>query len=144
RQQENSEKVIIYPIVGLLSLFVLFQCVNGIGYVKYDAGYNIALLLNQINDIEVIGYKMDDVPQKGLDFYSKNSYISVDNLDIIKNNGKPIYLVSKYEYLQQIMNKYPKGLVYKNISGCEIGIYLENLFDLNKLKLTHFIIIKLN
>ena len=67
-------------------------------------------------------------------------------MDTIQNDEHSVYLVTKNENLKQIIDKYPTATVYKNISGCEIGTYLENLLDLNKLKpkLTHFIIIKLN
>jgi hypothetical protein len=146
RKRCGGLKCVIFPVDSILTLFVIIMCVNGIEYAKYDAGYSIAQQLNRSVHGDVIGYKMDDMPLKSLDFYSKNHYISSENLDTLHLVSKPFYIVTHDNELKLVQGKFKNTQVYMNSSGCQIGTFMTNILHKDKLQaaLDKYVVIKVN
>lgn len=146
RKKYGGLKCVVFPVVSILTLFVTIMCVNGIEYAKYDAGYNIAQELNRDAHGEIIGYKMDDMPLKSLDFYSKNHYTSSENLDTLQQSRQPFYIVTSENELKLVQKKFQNTQVYMNFNGCQIGTFMANILHKDKLQsaLNKYVVIKVN
>jgi 4-amino-4-deoxy-L-arabinose transferase-like glycosyltransferase len=124
-------KTVVFPTIAMAVFFVFAMCVNGIEYAKYDAGYQIALNLNQEKSLEVIGYKIELM---SLDLYSKNSYRLVNNLGDIGGIRNGFYLVTAQNILPEVMDKFPNSQLINNIYGCKIETFLANMLHPDKLQ----------
>lgn len=137
-------KTIAYPTIAMSVLFIFAMVVNGVGYAKYDAGYQIAKFLNrQSHQEKVVGYKIDLL---SLDFYSKNPYVLLDNLAIARQEAVPAYLIVKQDQLPDIRANFAHAQVIKQFGGCSIETYLRNVIQPEQLhnKLTQYVVIKIN
>ncbi len=142
RNWDIAKKTIIFPVISILTVFVFAMCVNGLAYVKYDAGYQIAKYLNKEEHMEVVGYKIDLM---SLDLYSVNKYISVENLDELNEKNSSVYLVTNKINADDVYKKYPQAMVVNKVSGCSIETFLGNVVNQGKLKerLDSYVILKI-
>lgn len=146
KQKYGSFKAILYPVISMFGLFIIVMCVNGLEYVKYDVGYQIAKALNNKVHANIVGYKMSDVPLKSLDFYTKNNYISIDDLNCLPDNSSIFYIVAPIQEISKIKQRFRSASVYMEFSGCEIGPFLSNLISKDKLKknLIKYVVMKVS
>ncbi|MFN8770245.1 MAG: ArnT family glycosyltransferase [Neisseriaceae bacterium] len=143
----SDSNYIIYPVVSILTLFIVIMCVNGIAYAKYDVGYNIATKLNKnVKNGVIVGYKMDDMPLKGLEFYSKNNYIANDNLDQLPQKNTTFYIVTHEDEVKTVQGKFKSSTLYISFSGCSIEKFLANIANKHNLakQLDRYVVIKVD
>jgi 4-amino-4-deoxy-L-arabinose transferase-like glycosyltransferase len=136
RSQNKYSKTLYYPSITICLVFVFVTLVNGTGYVKYDAGYQIATYLNRDTNIKLVGYDIDIL---GLNLYSHNQYQQVDDLQQLATIVPPYYLITqqKDQNIVQMSNKHHQ--LVTTISGGSIEDYLHHVLnkkdlaqDLNK------------
>ncbi len=146
-ENKLSTLLIFAPISGILILFITLMCINGMIYVKYDIGFNLAKSINkESGNVQLIGYKIDSMPLKSLELYSKFPIAYVDNLDNITKSRSAV-IVLPVKYLDILKNKQHKSLVVmKVVSGCEFGVFLNNLYKLSNIKnqLDEYVIVRVN
>lgn len=89
---KNSEfiKALIFPLLPIWIAFMLITFANGITYRNYDVGAQISDYLNNLNNHQIIDYKIDSL---SLEFHSKLPYKRIENLSDLKNEKLPFYLV---------------------------------------------------
>ena len=139
-----SVKTLVYPTVAMCTVFVFAMFVNGDGYAKYDAGYQMARYLNQQpQTIPVLGYRIDLL---SLDFHVHNPYTLTENLETVTSLQKPVYLVTKTDQLPEVETKFPGSQVMQNFAGGSIETYLQNVTNPDKLtkELTKYVVVQIN
>lgn len=136
-------RTLIYPSIAISALFVVVTSVNGIAYARYDAGYQIAKVYNQQNNINIIGYQLRDL--LSLDINSKNTYIPVDNVDQIDPKLNNAYIVANRDNQQAILEHIPNAKVVDQFEGLSIEAFLAGIIDKDHLTkdLKHFVVIKI-
>ncbi len=117
-------KVIAYPSITICILFILATMINGIGYAKYDAGYQIFLYLNKEQKLPIISYKIDYMKLLSLDLYSQNGYEVEDNLEKIKDYQRPFYLVSKKINQNELEKQFKTVKIIGYFYGINIRDYI--------------------
>lgn len=136
-------RILIYPTLTVIMVFIFAMLINGMNYVKYDAGYQIALYLNKQPSITVVGYKVDLM---SLDFHSKSNYILIDDLAAINNLPKPLYVVTLASEMPNIMTNHFSANIVDQFAGGSIETYLRNAMHQQQLnnKLTRYIILRID
>jgi len=139
------EQIVIAPCLSIIFVFIMAMCLNGIGYSKYDAGYNIANYLNAQQAQKIIAYKLDSMPLKNAEFHSQSREYYYRNNLTNKLTGK-WYIITPIENTQQVLLQNATAKVVYQISGCEFGTYLAHLGNLPGLEsqLTKYAIIKID
>jgi 4-amino-4-deoxy-L-arabinose transferase-like glycosyltransferase len=141
-----TQQLIFSPLLAMLLLFVIAMCVNGIGYINYDVGYNMAKYLNAQEATNIIAYRLDSMPLKNAEFHSKAQvYYYSESLPLQHLSGT-WYIITPSENANKILTDNKNARLQQIISGCEIGTYLANLKDKTQLvnQLSKYAIIKVN
>lgn len=137
-------KTLVYPTIAIITVFVFAMLVNGISYAKYDAGYQIAKYLNQTEvAAPIVGYRVDLL---SLDLHANSPYILLDDINTVKNQQHPFYIVTKLEDKQLIMQNLPNASLINTISGGSIETFLGNITNKEHLQqhLTKYVILEIN
>ena len=135
-------KIIIYPSIVMCMVFVFAMTVNGIEYAKYDAGYQMALYLNNTKT-NMAGYKIDLI---SLDLHSNNNYQLIDNQEGLDKLIKPSYIVVEPHNINELRSKFPKLIVIRDFAGCSFETYLANIIhpELLNQKLKKYVVLQIN
>lgn len=124
-------KAIVYSVLAINYVFIVLLLVYGGIYAKYDVGYNIANYINQQkNKLAVIDYKLHSLT---LDFYSKDHYKIIGNIDELANVGRPYYVVTDIKNLNELKKTYQQQIiVIKYFYGTTIDKVIQNAINLDK------------
>ncbi len=135
-------KTIIYPSIVMCMVFIFAMTVNGIEYAKYDAGYQMALYLNNTRT-NVVGYKIDLI---SLDLHSNNNYQLIDNQEDLDKLNKPSYIVVEPNNINELRSKFPELIIVKDFVGCSFETYLANIIhpELLNQKLKKYVVLQIN
>ena len=136
------EKLIYLPISLLAILFSIIMFINGNIYARYDAGYQAALYLNKIKNIQVIGYNVDKL---SIDLYSNNRYNLINNKNLLDKNFKG-YIFTKFNSYVDLKSLYPDLLIINDFYDCSIDKVIVRKFFRNNsfINCEKYIIIKIN
>lgn len=91
-QKSDLFKAIVYPVFAINMMFVSYNIITHYIYSNYDAGYKIAIYLNQQPRLPIIEYKPETFT---LGFHSKEPYTSLNDLTELLAMPKPYYLIIK-------------------------------------------------
>ncbi len=133
---------LIIPSMTILVIFILVSFTNGIEYAKYDAGYQIAKILDQEKPNPIKGYQVDLL---SLDFNANSSYQNIESLGTM--DDKTYYLVTTKENFLKLKPSLDNFKVVKSdVKGSDISTFISGKFNtetFNK-NLKHYIVLEIN
>lgn len=101
---DDLKKALLYSTLSISLVFIFAMFIYGRIYIKYDAGYNIAKVLNLKPALPIVDYQVNSLT---LAFYTQDNYIRVNNLKQLLQIQRPYYLVtqaSNFSLLNQRLN----------------------------------------
>lgn len=128
----NLTKSIFYPVMAINFIFFFVMLIYGSIYANYDVGYKIAGYLNkEKNHATVLDFRVNSLT---LEFYTKDKYIPISDLQQLSKIEKPFYIVAKLADLNDLQ-KYNKNklVVVKYFSGTTLDKVMKNIFDKSQL-----------
>jgi 4-amino-4-deoxy-L-arabinose transferase-like glycosyltransferase len=140
--QNRLEKIIYFPITLIVILFSIIMFINGNIYAKYDAGYQAAIYLNKLKNINVIGYNIDRL---SIDLYSKNNYSLITDNNLLEKNFTG-YIFTKDEYYSDLNKLYKNIFIVSDLFDCSIDkVVIRKITQNNDFNdCQRYIIIKVN
>ncbi|MFN7094398.1 MAG: ArnT family glycosyltransferase, partial [Burkholderiales bacterium] len=130
--RDDLTKAILYPVLAICLTFVFIMLVNGEVYAKYDAGYQIAKLLNQRPALLVVDYKVNSLT---LEFHSKDKYERLTTPEQLKQLPRPYYLIINNSELPAINKELPGSIkVLAHVHGTTVDKVMVHLLAKPRLK----------
>lgn len=142
-----AHKIVVFPSLAVVVLFVFISAFNSYKYINYDAPYNVSRYINNNNNKQSLGVVDYNLGWFTLNFYIKSPYIYVNNLnELHKYTESNIYLVAKQEDLKQVQSVLNKMIIVKYFYGTDIQSYMHQMIkDAGHINnLDKFVLIKVN
>ncbi|MCC2624843.1 MAG: hypothetical protein K0R14_716 [Burkholderiales bacterium] len=144
-------KIIAFPTIAISMVFLFLITVNGVGYAKYDGGYQIADYVNRHNNAKVYSYNIEsrnEMDMFGLNFHANNTYQAVTDLNQVKGTPQePVYLVVEDIDLAKVQKALPNAMVKFKVKAGSIETFMANILDqaqLNKNLYTYVVLKVIN
>ena len=92
RNSANFNKIIIFPSLTVIWIFILVLEIYAIAYKPYDVGYNLAKIINRLPAAAIYDIDANALP---LNFYAKYPYYKIASTDKLPLNDKSYYFIVK-------------------------------------------------
>ena len=138
-------KAVIFPVIAINLVFVFTMIVNGRIYLKYDAGFQIAQLINSQEELPVIDYGANLL---SLELHVKDKYTRISTIKMVPKSGESFYLVidaSNTDVIEaEFKNKQLRQIMHAD--GIPQEKFIPSLFNTDKRKnnMRHYAVYKIN
>lgn len=120
-------KAIVYSVFSICLAFILLMLIGGRLYLRYDAGYNIAQVINQQVPVSLVDYKVN---YSSLEFHADDSYLRISDESQLLALSPPYYLVTNSDQWNMLESKVKTGEKVNTFSWIPQNQYISTLFSL--------------